>query len=199
MEEKPTTDEPVEDAKVLIEEPFESEEVQTETAQEAEAAEPETPSGSLKEIHLPASSPYYAGFGLGVTLLLAYWFLGTGLGASGGLARFSAWIWHGVFPNHVERSAYFGSWFREGGTHVLLYYLVFMVIGVFVGGLLSALGAARIQPMIERGPQISAKNRLWFALAGGVLVGFAGRLARGCTSGQLSVHTLPPFFVSNSV
>ena len=35
---------------------------------------------------LPYWSPYLAGFGLGLTLLLAFWVLGTGLGASAGLA-----------------------------------------------------------------------------------------------------------------
>lgn len=184
MKEKPITEEPMEDAKARIEEPPEREEEQTEFAEAAEEAEPEIAFKPVKEIRRPAWSPYFAGLGLGVTLLLAYWFLGTGLGASGGVARFSAWVWHAALPGHVEGSAYFGKWFQSGGPHVLQYYLVFMIIGVFVGGLLSALGSRRIQPMIERGPRISAKNRLWFALGGGVLVGFASRLARGCTSGQ---------------
>jgi len=47
-------------------------------------------------------SPYLAGFGLGLTLLAAYWFLGTGLGASGGLARFSAWLEYLAAPARVE-------------------------------------------------------------------------------------------------
>jgi uncharacterized membrane protein YedE/YeeE len=38
--------------------------------------------------------------------------------------------------------------------------------------------------MVERGPRISSPSRLWLALAGGLIVGFAARLARGCTSGQ---------------
>ena len=59
-----------------------------------------------------------------------------------------------------------------------------VIIGIFLGGILSALGSRRIQPMVERGPRISAKNRLILAFAGGILVGFASRLARGCTSGQ---------------
>ena len=67
---------------------------------------------------------------------------------------------------------------------MLRYYLVFMVIGVLIGGFISALGSKRITPCIERGPRISARGRLLFALGGGILVGFASRLARGCTSGQ---------------
>jgi uncharacterized membrane protein YedE/YeeE len=129
-------------------------------------------------------SPYGAGLGIGIALLLALWFLGAGLGASGGLARISAWLWHGLASQHVEKSAYFGDWFREGSKHVLKYYLVFMLVGVFVGGLISAFGSRRIRPMVERGPGISARGRLILALAGGILAGFAARLARGCTSGQ---------------
>ena len=133
---------------------------------------------------LPYWSPYVAGLGLGLTLLASYWVLGAGLGASSALARFSAWVEHGFAPRHVEASAYFGEWFRADGPHVMQYYLVFMVVGVLIGGFISALGSKRINPCIERGPRVSARGRLLFALCGGVLVGFAGRLARGCTSGQ---------------
>ena len=133
---------------------------------------------------LPVWSPYVAGFGLGLTLLMSYWLLGTGLGASGGMARVTAWAQHALMPAHVDACSYFGTWFDKGAPHVLRYYLVFMALGVFLGGLLSALGSRRVQPGVERGPRISAGARLWLALAGGVLVGFASRLARGCTSGQ---------------
>ena len=137
---------------------------------------------------LPYWSPYLAGFGLGLTLLLAFWVLGTGLGASAGLARAGAWAEHLVCPTHVNSSAYFGPWF-SGKGHVMAYYLVFMVLGSFVGGLLSAMASRRIAPAIERGPTASPKTRLWLALIGGVLVGFASRLARGCTSGQALTGT----------
>jgi uncharacterized protein len=131
-----------------------------------------------------AWSPYAAGLGLGVTLLLSYWFLGTGLGASGALARVAAWMWHGVAPDHVAASDYFGQWFSPGAPHVLQYYLIFMAAGILVGGGLSAIGSGRVAFTVERGPNITAGARLPLALLGGVLVGFASRLARGCTSGQ---------------
>ena len=72
----------------------------------------------------PYWSPYLAGFGLGLTLLFSYWLLGTGLGASGGLVRISAWLQHLAAPLHVESSPYFGRWFGDGTSHVLAYYLV---------------------------------------------------------------------------
>ncbi len=64
------------------------------------------------------------------------------------------------------------------------YYLVFMLVGTFIGGLCSALLANRIKLQVERGKQSSIRLRSAFALIGGVLVGFASRLAKGCTSGQ---------------
>ena len=136
----------------------------------------------------PYTSPYLAGAGLGLTLLASFWLLGTGLGASAGLARCAAWIEHLILPRHVEASDYFGPWFGSG-THVLRYYLVAMGLGVFIGGLVSAVRAGRANPCIERGPRISAGGRLSLALIGGVLVGFASRLARGCTSGQALTGT----------
>jgi uncharacterized membrane protein YedE/YeeE len=135
----------------------------------------------------PYWSPYLAGFGLGLTLLASFWLLGTGLGASGGLARCAAWMEHLVASDHVKSSTYFGPWFGSG--HVLGYYLVFMGIGVFVGGLVSAIRARRVDPSVERGPRISARGRLLLAFTGGVAVGFASRLANGCTSGQALTGT----------
>lgn len=132
----------------------------------------------------PEWSPYLAGFGLGLVLLFSYVTLGAGLGASGGLARVAAWLQHTIMPQHVEGCAYFGEWFGVGQPHVMSYYLVFMMAGVFVGGLMSALGSGRIRSGVERGPRMSARGRLCMALLGGVLVGFTSRLARGCTSGQ---------------
>jgi uncharacterized protein len=137
----------------------------------------------------PYWSPYLAGFGLGITLLASFWLLGTGLGASGGLVRCAAWCEHLVLRSHVESSAYFGRWFGAGSPHVMKYYLVFMGLGVFAGGFMSARRDRRIVPGVERGPRMSPRGRLILALSGGVLAGFASRLARGCTSGQALTGT----------
>ncbi|MEK7486496.1 MAG: YeeE/YedE thiosulfate transporter family protein [Planctomycetota bacterium] len=129
-------------------------------------------------------SPYVAGIGLGITLLFSYLILGTGLGASGGLARVSAWIEYKFAPERVLASEYFGAWFKEDSGPVLRYYLVFMSLGVFLGGFMSAFGHGRIHSKVERGSKISVEGRLFLAFIGGILVGFSSRLARGCTSGQ---------------
>ncbi len=125
-------------------------------------------------------NPYVAGTLLGAVLLGSYVILGAGLGASGGLARLGAWISLKAAPARTLASDYFGRW----GEHPLEYYLVFMLIGVFCGGLISSLPARRFGFAVERGTHCSRKKRLLFALIGGVLAGFASRLANGCTSGQ---------------
>jgi len=125
-------------------------------------------------------NPYLAGVFLGLVLLGALLVLGAGLGASGGIARLAASVEATLAPQHTLESPYFGRW----GPSFMNYYLVYMLLGILVGGLLSAIAAGRIHLMVERGAAFPAKLRLIFALGGGILVGFASRLAQGCTSGQ---------------
>lgn len=128
----------------------------------------------------PYGNPYLVGVLLGLVLLASYAILGAGLGASGGIARVGAALSMSVAPSHTLSSEYFGKW----GANPLHYYLVFMFMGTLVGGLVSALLANRVRIQVERGATTSVGRRLGYALAGGVLVGFASRLAQGCTSGQ---------------
>jgi uncharacterized membrane protein YedE/YeeE len=125
-------------------------------------------------------NPYVAGLLLGLTLLAAFLILGTGLGASGAIARFAAQLQGWIVPSHTLSSEYFGPW----GDNPMHYYLVFMVLGIFLGGLFSAILARRIEFGEEKGANSPKRLRTVFALCGGVLVGFASRLAGGCTSGQ---------------
>jgi len=125
-------------------------------------------------------NPYLAGIGLGLTLLVSFLVLGAGLGASAGLARIAACMELCVAKTHTLSSEYFGKW----GQHPMQYYLVFMLVGTFIGGLCSALLANRTKLQIEKGKQSSAGLRIAFAFIGGIFVGFASRLAQGCTSGQ---------------
>jgi hypothetical protein len=125
-------------------------------------------------------NPYLAGVALGATLLASFLVLSTGLGASAGLARLAAVLEAAVWPSHVAESEYFGRW----GSNPLSYYLVYMFVGIFLGGLLSALTGRRLNVSVERGESYSARRRLALALTGGILAGYASRLAAGCTSGQ---------------
>jgi len=115
-------------------------------------------------------SPYLAGVGVGVVLLLAYVIVGRGLGASG---AFSALVASGVAvaaPSHAA-------------SNPLRDWLVIEIIGVTLGGLFSALAAGRFQFTVERGPRIGAGGRLAYAFVGGLIMAFGAKLARGCTSG----------------
>jgi uncharacterized membrane protein YedE/YeeE len=85
-----------------------------------------------------------------------------------------------IMPEHVRTSEYFGAW----GKNPMGYYLVFMLLGTFLGGLFSSVLAKRTGLTVEKGKKFSTTNRLLLALAGGLLAGFASRLAQGCTSGQ---------------
>jgi uncharacterized membrane protein YedE/YeeE len=125
-------------------------------------------------------NPYLAGVLLGLALLASFLILGAGLGASSGMARVGAFLEGCMLPARVQASEYFGKW----GAQPLGYYLVFMLAGTFLGGLFSATLARRVSFVLERGRAASAVLRAVFALVGGVIVGFASRLARGCTSGQ---------------
>ena len=125
-------------------------------------------------------NPYLAGIGLGLTLLVSFIVLGAGLGASSGLARIAACTELCIAKAHTLSSEYFGKW----GQTPLQYYLVFMLVGTFIGGLCSALLANRFKLRIEKGNRSSNRLRILYALIGGLLVGFASRLAQGCTSGQ---------------
>lgn len=129
------------------------------------------------------ANPYVAGAALGAVLLLSYLTLGAGLGASAAPARAAVAAVHAVAPRAVEANPHVGGWFSDGSP--LSHYLVFMALGTLLGGLVSARLARRVQPWgAERGPRASVKLRLVLAAAGGALVGFASRLALGCTSGQ---------------
>lgn len=128
----------------------------------------------------PYSNPYLAGVLLGMVLLASFVILGAGLGASSGIARIGASLSVCVATSHTLASEYFGKW----GAKPLNYYLVFMFAGTFLGALFSALLANRFRIQVERGGASPVKRRLWYALFGGLIVGFASRLAQGCTSGQ---------------
>ncbi|MDJ0764989.1 MAG: YeeE/YedE thiosulfate transporter family protein [Myxococcota bacterium] len=125
-------------------------------------------------------NPYIGGLLLAGLLLISYLILGTGIGASGGLARLAATIEGLVASEHVRNSAYFGRY----GASPLSYYLVYMLIGSVLGGFVSAFLSGRFKRGYEKGAKCHTKTRVMFALVGGILVGYASRMARGCTSGQ---------------
>jgi uncharacterized protein len=132
----------------------------------------------------PYTNPYTAGIGLGLVLLAAFVIMGRGLGASGAFSSLVAAATHTVAPQHTAANEFYAEYLGDGTKNPLMDWLVFEVIGVFAGGLISGALAGRIAKTIERGPSITIRWRLIFAFIGGTLMGIGAKLARGCTSGQ---------------
>jgi hypothetical protein len=128
-------------------------------------------------------NPYVCGVLLGGVLYLSFLLTGHGLGASGGLARGVTAGLKTVAPGTVNSTAFFAG-LGGGDKSVLSNWLVWEILGVLMGGLISGLLAGRVGVDIIRGPQLSARKRLAFALVGGLIVGWSTQFSRGCTSGQ---------------
>jgi hypothetical protein len=131
----------------------------------------------------PYWNPYVAGVGLGLVLLASFVVMGRGLGASGAFASVITTVLNAVAPAHVAANPAFSEYLKEG-TSPLNDWLVFEVLGVFVGGFLSGMLAHRVTKTVEKGPNITTGRRLMFAFIGGAMMGIGAKLARGCTSGQ---------------
>jgi len=129
------------------------------------------------------SNPYVMGVLLGLILLFTFYTMGRGMGSSATFARVGAAQVHWLAPDHATANKYLSGYLQEERSP-LNSWLVFLTLGAGLGGLLSAFMANRIHGEVARGPSIGVPARLWLALAGGALSGFAARLARGCTSGQ---------------
>jgi uncharacterized protein len=132
----------------------------------------------------PYMNPYLAGIGLGLVLLAAFVLVGRGLGASGAFNSVMAWIVSLVAPEHAMHNEFLAGYLGDGGTSPLKSWLVFEMIGVLAGAMISGLLAGRVRVTIEKGPRASVGARLALAFGGGMLMAFGAALARGCTSGQ---------------
>jgi integral membrane sensor domain MASE1 len=127
-------------------------------------------------------NPYLGGVALGLVLLATFLVMGKGLGASGATFRAGVWAVNTVAPAHAAGVAAMRATMEEGSP--LNDWLVFEVVGVLIGGLIGALTSGRFGREVLRGPTFSTGSRIALAIGGGLLMGFAAKLARGCTSGQ---------------
>lgn len=130
----------------------------------------------------PYWNPWVAGLLLGLFLLASYVIAGRGLGATGAFSSIAAWIAGAVSPEHAQANAVHARYLSEGAP--LLAWLVFLVMGAFVGAAISGALAGRTKLTIEKGPSISSGQRIAFAFGGGILAGVGAKIAKGCTSGQ---------------
>ena len=131
----------------------------------------------------PYANPYLGGVLLGLVLFASYFITGNGLGASGGLSRYAAFIEDLIAPGHVDQVPYLIS-MAGGQRNPLDSWIVIVTTGVIIGGFTSGLIHGRTKFETHKGPNITNKTRWLFALLGGMLFTYGARLARGCTSGQ---------------
>jgi hypothetical protein len=129
-------------------------------------------------------NPYKAGVTLGLVLLAAFVIMGRGLGVSGAVTTTVVAGIGAVAPEHAQANPYAAAYLGDGTASPFKDWLVIEVLGVLIGGAVSAYLAGRFQWKIEKGPRISGRGRLLAAFGGGAVMGFATRVARGCTSGQ---------------
>ena len=115
----------------------------------------------------PYWNSYWAGFGLGLVLLASFVIMGRGLGASGAFTTAVATAVHQVAPAHAENSPFYSEYLGDGTRSPLKDWLVFEVLGVFVGGFLSGVLANRLKLTVEQGPRSTTARRLLYAFVGG--------------------------------
>ncbi len=126
-------------------------------------------------------SPYISGVGIGLTLLATFYITGKGLGASGAFSAAAAAAVHGISPGYAGSLKYFSRYLSVESP--LMDWIVIEVCGLFLGAFAGALASRDFKLRFDGGRNIGVGTRLLTAFAGGVLVGFSSRLARGCTSG----------------
>jgi hypothetical protein len=127
-------------------------------------------------------NPYLGGVALGLVLLATFLVMGKGLGASGATFRTGVWAVNAIAPSHVANVPAMSAVTEE--SHPLNDWLVFEVVGVLIGGVIAAATSGRLGREVLKGATFATGGRIALAIAGGVLMGFAAKLTRGCTSGQ---------------
>ena len=131
----------------------------------------------------PFVNPYLAAILLGGVLFMAFLLTGNGLGASGGLNRFLVVFEDWLAPGHVDNVPYLID-MAGGDKNPLDSWVVFVTLGTVMGGFTSGWFGGRLKIETHKGPRITNGTRWIMAFAGGALMGFGARMARGCTSGQ---------------
>ncbi len=127
-------------------------------------------------------NPYLAGLLLGLVLLSAFVITGRGLGASGAAKSLVVHSVASVAPDYASQSAFYDDYFAGGNPSQA--WLVYLVVGMAIGGFFSGAMAGRVKLKTDHGPSIRTRTRLLFALAGGLLFGLGAQFGRGCTSGS---------------
>ena len=130
----------------------------------------------------PYWNPYIVGVGIGLLLIVSFVVTGRGLGAVGAFNGVLATAVHAIAPDFAESKAAFAT-YLTGIEHPLRDWVILEILGVCIGGLISGLASRRFRFEVIKGPHISNLTRLIFAFMGGLLMAFAAKFTRGCTSG----------------
>jgi hypothetical protein len=130
----------------------------------------------------PYANPYLAGVALGLVLLACFVLTGQGLSASGVFAAVASAVLGAADPARAAANTYFNSYLQAGP--IASSWVVLEMLGVLVGGGVSAWMNGRARVEVIRGPRASLRQRLASAGVGGALMGAGAVLACGCTSGQ---------------
>lgn len=131
----------------------------------------------------PYVHPYWGGALLGIVLFLNFFLTGNGLGASGGFNRIIVFFEDLVAPAHVDRTPYLLD-MAGGDKNPLDNWTVYLTVGTVLGGVVSGWLHGRMKLETNKGPRITNRTRWVMAFAGGTIMGYGARMARGCTSGQ---------------
>ncbi|MEW5743309.1 MAG: YeeE/YedE thiosulfate transporter family protein, partial [Myxococcota bacterium] len=142
----------------------------------------------------PYWNSYAAGVVLGLVLLAAFVITGRGLGASGAVTRLAAHtlqkteavVKGGTAAERdtlARHNPYTAQYINDEGDS-LDDFLLYMFVGIIVGGFISGVLAHRAALSTSMGPHTNIRRRLLLAAVGGFVSAFGARLARGCTSGQ---------------
>lgn len=126
-------------------------------------------------------SPYVAGIGLGLTLLMTFYITGWGLGASSAFSLLAGVGIKNISLEYAKTLGYFSQYVNAESP--LVNWVLFEVGGLFLGALAGALLSKNFKLKFDKGNSMKTRTRLLTAFTGGILIGFASRLARGCTSG----------------
>lgn len=126
-------------------------------------------------------SPYIAGVGLGLTLLATFVITGWGLGASSAFSLLSGVGFGKIDPEYAHKLKYFAQYLNVEAP--LLNWVLFEIGGLFLGALAASIASRNFKLRFDRPAHMGNTARLLTAFGGGILIGFASRLARGCTSG----------------
>jgi uncharacterized membrane protein YedE/YeeE len=126
-------------------------------------------------------SPYIAGVGLGITLLATFYVVGWGLAASSAFSLLAGVGTREVNPEYAHTLKYFARYLDVKAP--LLNWGLFEIGGLFVGALAGSLLSGNFRLKFDKAAHMKNGTRLLTAFTGGMLIGFASRLARGCTSG----------------